>query len=250
MEVGRVLWVLVVEFAPNEWLLSTSLFHQTSTGLLLNQFLKNFSLIIIIIIIGAAIVAAEHRVSSSSSSSLLLLLMMRTIANSPLPPFVWPNSQLKKERRNPLFERRRRIVRMDWRKEEEEEFERKVEKSEEDERKLLVARLNDNMGTRKEKKEKKQQKGAESQLEAKRRKESEEKEEEERAALLQAEAHKPDRKVVIDIGVKKVSCTVSVLRNEHNSILYHIANRREEGQELSCMMDEAVWSIVFRWLLL
>ena len=134
---------------------------------------------------------------------------------------------------------------------EDEEFEKALQKAEEDQWKLMVERLNVNMATRKEKEGKKKQKAAESQAEKARRKEDESKEEKEREALVEAEAMKRDKKVLIDIGVKKVSCTVSVLRNEHNSILYHKANRAEveEGQEVSCLMDEAMWTIVFRWLL-
>jgi len=134
---------------------------------------------------------------------------------------------------------------------EDEEFEKEVLKAEEDGKKRLVERLSVNMATRKEKEGKKKQKAAESQAEKARRKEDESKEEKEREALVEAEAMKRDKEVVINIGVKKVSCTVSVLRNEHNSILYHKANRAEveEGQEVSCLMTEAIWNIIFQWLL-
>ena len=134
---------------------------------------------------------------------------------------------------------------------EDEEFEKELQKAEEDGKKRLVERLNVNMATRKEKEGKKKQKAAESQAEKARRKEDESKEEKEREALVEAEAMKRDKKVFIDIGVKKVSCTVSVLRNEHNSTLYHKANRAEveEGQEVSCLMAESTWTIVFNWLL-
>ena len=133
--------------------------------------------------------------------------------------------------------------------ENEEEEDVRLQKVEEAQKSRLVERLNGNMTTRKEKEEKKKQKAAESQAAKATRKEEEAKEEKDREALLQAEALKPDKKVFIDIGVKKVSCTESVLRNEHNSLLYHKAVKAEEGQEISCLMDEAIWTIVFKWLL-
>ena len=123
------------------------------------------------------------------------------------------------------------------------------EEAEKEQTVRLVLRLDGNRATRKEKEEKMEQKGAESRAEKATRKEEEGKEEKAREALVQAEALKPDKKLLIDIGVKKVSCTESVLRNEHKSLLYQKALKAEEGQEVSCLMDEAVWAIIFRWLL-
>lgn len=138
---------------------------------------------------------------------------------------------------------------MERKEENEDEEDVRLQKVEEAQKSRLVERLNGNMTTRKEKGEKKKQKAAESQAAKATRKEEEAKEEKDREALLQAEALKPDKDVVINIGVKKVSCTESVLRNEHNSLLYHKAVKAAEGQEISCLMTEPTWNIIFQWLI-
>jgi len=107
----------------------------------------------------------------------------------------------------------------------------------------------ENKAVREEKAKKKQQQEAESRREETARKEEETKEEKARQALLAAEALKSEKQVLINLGVKTVSCTESVLRNEHNSLLYHKAVKAQQGQELSCLMTEATWDIVLPWLL-
>ena len=138
------------------------------------------------------------------------------------------------------------------RKEEDEEDEGELrvhEEAEEEQTSRLVERLDGNRATRKEKEQKKEQKGGESRAEKATRKEEEGKEEKAREALVQAEALKPDKEILINIGVKKVSCTESVLRNEHKSLLYQKALKAQEGHELSFLMTEATWNFIFQWLL-
>lgn len=57
-----------------------------------------------------------------------------------------------------------------------------------------------------------------------------------------------DKEIVINIGVKKVSCSEGLLRKEPKSVLYQKAVKAEEGREICCFMDLKTWSLIFKWL--
>ena len=120
----------------------------------------------------------------------------------------------------------------------------------EEERKKLGERLKRNERMREKKRgEKKKNKEEKKAKEEERRRVEEEESgvvtELNRKAL---EGKEEDDKLILDIGMRKVTIMKSLLRNEPNSSLFQQAVKSEGGRELVCLMDENTWSVIFKWL--
>jgi len=118
------------------------------------------------------------------------------------------------------------------------------------EKEKLTQRLSRNQLVREAKRKKKQEGDKKKKSgEAERAQEEKEEAKEVETLQLQSEGSGGDKEIVINIGVKKVSCSEGLLRKEPKSVLYQKAVKAEEGGEVSCFMDEAAWSIIFKWLI-
>ena len=120
----------------------------------------------------------------------------------------------------------------------------------EEERKKLAERLKRNERVREKKRGERKRKKEENKAKEEERQRVEQQEEGvvEELNRKAEEGKEEDEEFEVKLGMRKVVVMKSLLRNEPKSSLYQQATNSEGGRELVCLMDEGVWSVIFKWL--